>query len=78
MGFSIYGIYFLAAQRLVTAFAPPHPSPSFFPLELNLSFRQNPSEAFHQVKEGLGGVLLQRRLNAEEKGDILERWAQLP
>ena len=44
----------------------------------NCLFRQNPSEAFHQVKEGLGGVLLQRRLNAEEKGDILERWAQLP
>lgn len=30
-------------------------------------FRQNPSEAFHQVKEGLGGVLLQRRLNAGKK-----------
>ena len=33
----------------------------------NCLFRQNPSEAFHQVKEGLGGVLLQRRLNAGKK-----------
>ena len=43
------------------------PLSELFSSGVELAFRQNPSEAFHQVKEGLGGVLLQRRINAGKK-----------
>lgn len=71
-----YFIKFLQLIYVLRSWQPSDSSPpllrhalqGFFPLELRPVFSdKSPSKAFHHVKEGIGGALFKKRLNARKK-----------
>ena len=69
----IYGIYFLAAQRLVTAFVPPAPLRAF-PLELRPAFQTEPlrglSPSERRPRRGSASKASQRRKKRFEESGL--------